>query len=150
MEFENYEHFKRLVLSSPNSEIEYLPDFDFEWGYQYVLSVSEVLSDDELSDGTRFEYSVDSVISKDKMPDTMSFKMFLEGSRYYYEPDLSEQEMNNTVEVLNDSIYLYFDQVEIEVPIDLREQFNDTLKRAKGKTATFIFINERRIRLIRL
>lgn len=35
----NYEHYKRLVLNSPDSESEYITDFDFEWGYNYILKV---------------------------------------------------------------------------------------------------------------
>jgi len=37
----NYEHFKRLVLDSPDSEAEYIDGFDFEWGYYYTLKVKE-------------------------------------------------------------------------------------------------------------
>ena len=38
---QNYEHFKRLVLDSPNSEAEYVDGFDFEWGYYYTLRVKD-------------------------------------------------------------------------------------------------------------
>ena len=38
---QNYEHFKRLVLDSPDSEAEYIEGFDFEWGYYYTLKVKE-------------------------------------------------------------------------------------------------------------
>jgi len=29
---QNYEHFKRLVFESPDSEAEYIDRFNFEWG----------------------------------------------------------------------------------------------------------------------
>ena len=39
LSFQNYEHFKRLTLNSPDSPIEYLDGFNFEWGYTYKVSV---------------------------------------------------------------------------------------------------------------
>ena len=33
---QNYEHFKRLVIDSPDSKAEYIDGFNFEWGY-YIL-----------------------------------------------------------------------------------------------------------------
>ena len=39
---QNYEHFKRLILDSPNSEASYVDGFDFEWGYFYILKVKEI------------------------------------------------------------------------------------------------------------
>ena len=41
MGHQNYEHFKRLVLDSPDSEAEYIKGFDFNWGYTYTLKVKE-------------------------------------------------------------------------------------------------------------
>jgi hypothetical protein len=55
LSFQNYEHFKRLTLSSPNSSIEYLDSFNFEWGFQYVVEVRKKELTPELSDGTQFE-----------------------------------------------------------------------------------------------
>ncbi len=43
---------------------------------------------------------------------------------YDYELDSSEQEMNITLKQLNDSTYLYFDEVEIEVPEIWKGSFN--------------------------
>lgn len=36
---QNYEHFKRLVIDTPESETEFIDGFDFEWGYYYTLRV---------------------------------------------------------------------------------------------------------------
>ena len=41
MSFQNYEHFKRLVLNSPDSPIEYLHGFEFDWGYNSQIKVKE-------------------------------------------------------------------------------------------------------------
>ena len=48
---QNYEHFKRLILDSPNSEASYVDGFDFEWGYFYTLKVKEIYLA-EFPDGT--------------------------------------------------------------------------------------------------
>ena len=63
---QNYEHFKRLVLDSPDSEAEYIDGFDFEWGYYYTLKVKEKKVG-PLSDGTRYDYFLLKVISKEKV-----------------------------------------------------------------------------------
>ena len=41
LSLQNYEHFKRFVLDSPDSHAEYVNGFEFEWGYYYKLSVKE-------------------------------------------------------------------------------------------------------------
>ena len=79
---QNYEHFKRLVLDSPDSEAEYIDGFDFEWGYSYTLSV-KVKDIGQLSDGTRYDYALLSVKSKVKVPDSVTFLMSVDPLRYY-------------------------------------------------------------------
>ncbi len=59
LSFQNYEHFQRLTLSSPDSPIEYLDGFEFSWGYKYELSIRETELRETLSDGTQFLYSLD-------------------------------------------------------------------------------------------
>ena len=150
LSFQNYEHFKRLTLSSPNSPIEYLDGFEFSWGYKYELSIIETELGEWLSDGTQFEYSLNKVISKTKVPDSSQFKLFIDPNRYYNELDSSEQDMNITLKRLNDSTYLYFDEVEIEIPVNLRKKFNEILKGKAAKLGRFIFIDDKRIRLIHM
>jgi hypothetical protein len=41
MSFQNYEHFNRLTFSSPDANVKYISDFEFEWGYTYTLNVKE-------------------------------------------------------------------------------------------------------------
>lgn len=83
LSFQNYEHFKRLTLSSPNSPIEYLDGFVFEWGYTYIISVIETQLKEWLSDGTRFTYFFTKIISKTKVPDSSLFKLYLDPKKYY-------------------------------------------------------------------
>jgi hypothetical protein len=150
LSFQNYEHFKRLTLKSPDSNIEFLEDFDFEWGYVYKLSVKETRLAQTWSDGTQYEYSLNRVVSKTKVSDFSEFKLFLDADRYYYELDSSEQSMNATLKALDDSTYLYFDEVEIEVPSRLKPQFEKIVSGEKSCIGYFVFIDEKRIRLERL
>jgi len=143
---QNYEHFKRLVLDSPDSEAEYIDRFDFEWGYYYTLKVKEKKVG-PLSDGTRYDYTLLKVISKEKVADSMIFKMSIDPLRYY--SILDEDGISNyTLNQLNDSTYLYMDKVEIEIPYKLQEPFRKKIDNEAGFRGNFKFVNGRRIRLV--
>ena len=142
---QNYEHFKRLVLDSPDSEAEYIDGFDFEWGYYYTLKVKEKKVG-PLSDGTRYDYSLLKVISKEEVADTVIFKMSIDPLRYYHK--LEEDGISNyTLSQLNDSTYLYMDKVEIEIPQKHLEFFRKIIDNDVGFRGNFSFVNGRRIRL---
>jgi hypothetical protein len=147
--FQNYEHFKRLTLSSPDSYVEYISGFEFEWGYTYqlLLKETELLP---LSDGTRLKHELVKVISKTKVPDSTQFRMFLDVNLYYYAVDSSEIEASKTLIQKNDSTYLYFEEVEIIVPPRLTAQFKSIVDGATKKVGTFEFIDEKKIRLVQL
>ena len=150
LSFENYEHFKRLTLSSPNSSIDYLDGFDFEWGYQYTLKVNETELSEWLSDGTRLELDFIKIMSKIKVADSTEFSLYIDPKRYYYELDSSEQYLNVTLEKLDDSTYSYFAKVKIEVPEHLRRPFEQLIENNTPKNGRFIFINEQKVRLTHL
>jgi hypothetical protein len=150
LSFQHYEHFKRLTLSSPDSPIEYLDGFEFAWGYIYKLCVRETELEEMLSDGTRYKYTLKQIISKAKVPDSAQFRLFLDAQRYYPHSGVIEQEMNITLKPINDSTYLYFDKVEIEVPESLKIQFQPILEGTVTTSGTFIFVDDQRIRLIHL
>ena len=143
---QNYEHFKRLVLDSPNSEVEYVDGFDFEWGYFYTLKVKEIYIE-ELSDGTRYEFSLLNIISKEKVSDTVIFSMSIDPLRYYHK--LEEEGISNyTLSQLNDSTYLYMDQVEIEIPQNFLESFKKKQDEEINLRGDFKFVNGKRVRLV--
>ena len=144
---QNYEHFRRLTLISSDSEAEYIDGFHFEWGFTYKLKVEVEKLSPELSDGTRYDFSLLEIISKTKAPDTTTFKFFIAPHMYYYE---IEDEDDFTLKAMNDSTYLYFEELEIEVPEALRTQFSDLAKAEQGRLGTFTFVNEKRIRLVGL
>lgn len=143
---QNYEHFKRLVLDSPNSKAEYVVGFDFEWGYSYTLEVEEIYLG-QMSDGINYEYTLLKVISKDKVADTVIFSMSISPLKYYNKSE-DERVNNYTLSQLNDSTYFYMDQVEIEIPKNFLESFlkkKDNEINIRGK---FKFINGKRVRLV--
>ena len=150
MSFQNYEHFKRLTLSTPDSYAEYIDGFDFEWGYTYKLNVKETTLAETWSDGTRYEFELNNIVSKTKESDSTTFKLLIDPNRYYYKLPPEEEYMNATLKQLNDSTYLYFERVEIEVPEQLREKFAPIAAGEKSQRGTFIYINEQRIRLVSL
>ena len=143
--FQNYEHFKRLTLDSPDSEAEYIDGFDFEWGYEYELEVIEKKLEESLSDGTRYEYELKQIVSKKAVPGSSEFRLWLDGNLYYY---LGE-ENSQTLLPVNDSTFVYMDEVEIEVPKTLLPEFNRIVSAEKSRVGNFRFLSSSRIRLLR-
>jgi hypothetical protein len=148
LSFENYEHFKRLILDSPDSRVEFLNDFNFEWGFKVKLLVKETQLRETLSDGTQFEYEFIKIVSKTKVPDSLQFYLTVDPQRYYNELKGEEAFMNQTLKKINDSTYLYFDKVEIEVPAVFRAKFLKTVKDKTRRRGRFEYVNEKRIRLV--
>ena len=143
---QNYEHFKRMVLISPDSEAEYIDGFDFEWGYDYTLKVTET-EVGPLSDGTSYNYTLLSVISKEQVADTAVFKMYIDPLRYYYNPG-GDDAANFTLQQLNDSTHLYMEMLEIEVPVELEGRFSRSIDHGVGFRGSFKYVHGHRIRLI--
>jgi hypothetical protein len=146
---QNYEHYKRLILNSPDADVEYIDGFDFDWGYTYKLKIKREVLSPILSDGTKYRHQLEKIISKTKVSDTVQFTLSIDPKIYYYQLDPSEEEQNNSLRQLNDSTYLYFNNVEIEVPLFLMEKFYAHSQSSQSKIGTFIYINEKRIRLIK-
>ena len=145
MHTQNYEHFKRLALTSSNSEVEYIEGFDFEWGYYYTLKVEETYIG-ELSEGSRYDYSLLKEISKKKAADTVTFVMYIDPLRYYYESE-DEGISNSTLNKLNDSTYLYMDNVEIEIPKKALQFIRKRIDNKSAFVGYFKYVNSHRIRL---
>ena len=51
---------------------------------------------------------------------------------------------------INDSLYLYMNEVEILISEILKEAFEAKLKKEKGFLGSFVFVNENRIKLIKI
>jgi len=148
LSFQNYEHFKRLTISSNEPQIDYIKGFDFTWGYTYILSVRATPLREVLSDGTQFEYELNEIISKSKSPAATQFELRIDPHLYYYPVEESEREMDQTLKELNDSTFLYFESVTIEIPSEWRFEFDELRKGNTSKKGRFIFVGDDRIRLI--
>ncbi len=147
LSFENYEHYKRLILDSPDSPVEFLDGFEFEWGYTYELEVKETKLSSTLSDGTQYEFEFVRIIEKTKMPDSSVFKLYIDPKRYYAVLPGEEIE-NQTLKQLNDSTYSYFGKVNIVVPKHLLDKFKSIVNKGKDRSGTFKYKDKGTIRLI--
>lgn len=146
LSFQNYEHYKRLTISSPDSHVEYISDFEFEWGYAYTFKLKETKFP-PLSDGTQYDYELVDVISKTRVPDSTQFRLFLDANLYYYAVDSSDPDGKTFLQT-NDTTYLYFKEVEIVVPKHLDTEFKSIVDGTTKKVGIFVFIDKKRIRLI--
>ncbi len=147
MTTENYEHFKRLVLNSSNYNVEYINGFDFDWGSHYVLEVEENKIS-PLSDGTEFEHDLIKVVSKKSVNDSF-FLMSVDPLRYYSlidEPNIE----NYTLNIINDTVYKYMNEIEIEIPNEINKSFKKQTDNLKSVAGKFKFLSKDRIRLIQL
>jgi hypothetical protein len=147
MSTENYEHFKRLVLNSSDSQAQYIEGFEFDWGYRYSLRVKQTTIG-PLSDGTMYDYSLIETISKTKVADSTTFTMSVDPLRYY--ENQANIPSNNTLKILNNTTYLYMDLVELEVPQKEHSRFQMNINNGVSFFGDFHFVNERRIRLIQI
>lgn len=147
LSLQNYEHFKRLILDSPDSEATHIEGFDFKWGYTYHLQVKETKLPAPLSDGTRYIYSLEKIVSQTKAPDTAQFQMHLDAQIYYHPVAPSETAESNAFQRINDSLYTYHNLVEIEVPTHLRTAFLSIVRGEEKMTGTFRYVRTGRVRL---
>ena len=147
MRTQNYEHFKRMVLNSSDSQAQYIEGFEFDWGYRYSLRVKQTTIG-PLSDGTLYDYSLIETISKTKVADSTTFTMSVDPLRYY--ENQADIPSNSTLKILNDSTYLYMDLVELEIPQQEQSRFRTNNDNGVPFVGDFHFVNERRIRLIQI
>ncbi len=148
MSTQNYEHFKRMVLNSSDSQAQYIEGFDFDWGYRYTLSVKRIKIG-PLSDGTMYEFSHIETLSKTKVADSLTFVLSVD-PLMYYNFQKEDSLANFTLKELNDSTFLYMDLVELEVPSCFRQKFLRYNKNGTAFRGDFSYVNKRRIRLIRI
>lgn len=141
---QNYEHFKRLVLTSDEKEIDYIEGFNFEWGYAYVLKIEVTKIPNRFSDGTNAHYKLDKIITKIPALTNSPFNLVVDPNRYYTQ----EEELNLTLAPLNDSTYRYFEEITIVVPELLSNEFKEVIHTKKPKMGQFEFVNHQKIKLL--
>ena len=130
-----YEHFKRMVLNSDDTDLEFVEGFDFEWGYHYEIKVKKIDLKMEYSDGTRYEFDYIKEVSKTKVDDDYEFVLFLTNNRYYHEGE----EGSETIEKIDENTYLYFEEVNIIVSDELLPEFEKIVSGEIEKRGMFGF-----------
>jgi len=145
MSFQFYEHFNRLVLNASDPNVEFISGFDFKWSYKYKLKVKVEEFEEALSDGSRFNYSLVKGIKKEKVTDPYEFKLFLTSKPYPFETD----ETVSNFKYVNDSTYQYFDKIDIEVPSELKSEFEKIRSGEMSKNGNLRFVGENKAILLR-
>ena len=80
---QNYEHFKRIIFESPDSEAEYIDGFNFELGVLLYFKSSRTWHRGVVRRAPLLVFFL-RVISKEKLSDTVIFRMFIYPLRYYH------------------------------------------------------------------
>ncbi len=86
------------------------------------------------------------MVSKIKAPADYQFKLGL-----YSDPYLGpgDDQVNNFKEI-NDGTFLYFEKIELEIPAEFKEGFNKIKNEGINGSGQFVFLSEKKIRLIKL
>jgi hypothetical protein len=145
MSVTNGAFFKQLILKSNDSDAEFIQGFDFEWGYSYKLKILIHKLKNPPEDGSDTDYRLVKIVSKTKVPDNYQFQMML-ASDFYLGP--GEQVSN--FKSINDSTYVYFDKINIEVASTLRTEFKEIITKEQMRYGHFVFISPTKIKLIKL
>lgn len=134
--------FKKMVINSPDTYADYIDGFNFIWGYHYKLKIKAVKIPNPPMDASDTEFTLVKLISKTKVQDNYEFDLLLERDLY-----LGQGEQVSNFNLINDSTYLYFNNIEIEVPASLKNNFGKIIENNADKVGTFTFISEKKIRL---
>lgn len=146
---EYYEHFKRLTLNTSDPNVEFIDGFQFEWGYTYQLKIRETKLKEDLSDGTQYTHELIEVVNKTLAPGTSTFKLLLDGNRYYHQILPKEMDEARTLDVKDENVFLYFDEIEIVVPSEYLETFRKIVSGQATQRGLFEHEGPHRIRLIK-
>ncbi len=136
--------FKDLSLKSePYSG--YIEGFNFEWGYTYILKIRETELRNPPEDGSSSNYKLIKELSKKKVADDYTFLMHL-----HYEVYLgpSTSEVTSPFKLIEPGVYRYFDEINIEVPLEFEADFAAVLNAEKNTEAEFIIISPKQIRMV--
>ena len=137
--------FKSLVLKSDEAPLEYVSGFDFEWGYNYKLRVKKTELAQPMQDASSVEYALVKVLSKTKASAKDTFQLLLSAEKYL---GGGEEEDFVMMKALNDSTYIYDDEITFVVPSELKERFQKVFKPNSYVFGKFVFGEGAKIRLV--
>ena len=117
--------FQVMVLVSPDEPgLEYISDFDFEWGYNYVVKVKKTKLAQPMMDASNTEYELIEVASKTKADPDLTFSLYLQRELYLGHGE----ENDSSITQIDDTTYRLLDEVNFTV---LPEQ-KPTIERVLG------------------
>lgn len=135
--------FQVITLSSPDCYVEYLDGFEYEWGFEYRVRLLETQLASPPEDGSSITYQLLEIISKRPVPDTYTFGLLL--SKELYLGKGTDQVSN--FKYVNDSTYLYMDEINIQYGNGKKELMNQVITNNKVVRARFEFIDSKTLRL---
>ena len=134
--------YKSLVIKTDVPGPEHITGFNFTWGHRYTLKVRSHKLANPPEDGSDTEYTLIAVLKDEPAAADLEFELALQNDVY-----LGPGEQASSFEAINDSTFRYFEEIELEVPAALRPEFNTVLA-GSDRRGRFVFVDERRIRLV--
>lgn len=130
--------FTFMALSCSDRAVEYINDFDFEWGYNYELELKRIRLAQPLQDAGDTEYELIRVISKTAVKDSTRFEITLKGWNQLA-PNLDDDE--GTFRFNPDGTCTYLNEMVFHCEAQLKEQLEVINKSDAYKEGTFLFLN---------
>ena len=143
LSFQNYEHFRKLVLETSDPRVEHLNNFNFEWGIRKTIVVKAIPYNGTLSDGTthRFEYieTIDTTVADS----TEEFVLTLNGKLYYG----NDPEEPGTLKQVDENTFNYFDEVNIVIDPAHRSKMQKIMHGELKTRGVFSYVDSQTIKL---
>ena len=140
--------FKDLDLRCSDRSAEYIQDFEFEWGYHYVLQVEKTHLAQPPMDASSVTFKLKKVISKTPVEKGYTFQITLENEFDLGPPD--QEELRVTLTQQSENVFRYFNEIDIIVPSELYAKFSKVLYQNASRKGTFEFAPDGRIKLIKI
>jgi hypothetical protein len=135
--------FKSTCLQTiDNQYIDRIENFEFDWGYDYKLQLKKTTLEKPMQDVSNLQYELIKVKSKKKTDFNQTFDLFIhKNSRL---DGLNESPLKS----INDTTYLYFDKLNIVVPKDKKQNFEEKLAEKLIVKHKFKFLDINKIILV--
>lgn len=138
--------FKSLELKATDTSVDYISDFDFEWGYLFDLRVKKTYLAQPPMDASSVTFSLLEVISMTPVDKDYTFKLLLENELDLGPPE--DETPRVTLVPVADLEYRYLDEINIIVPPELFGKFSKVIYQNASKRGTFRFLPSGKILLI--
>lgn len=138
-------YFKHLTIRSEEERaVEYVSGFEYEWGYEYRLKVKKTMLEIPPEDASDRTYDLIEILSKTAVSADYTFKLSIEKDMY-----LGPGEQETTLVLINDSTYLYMDEIKLIISPSLRVPFLKTINAGVSYNGLFEFIDNSSLRMLK-